>query len=72
MALVSLDSADNFSEFVDKFNSLSSNSGDINLLTSNADSLVAALNILDSATKNFDAERRIFDVYDSSGTKISP
>lgn len=72
MAAINLDSADNFGTFVDKFNSLSSDKGDLSLLVVAASDLVGAINILDSASKNFDAERRYFDVYNSSGTKISP
>ena len=72
MSANNLDSADNFGTFVDKFNSLSFDKGDLSLLSITASDLVSAVNILDSATKNFDPERRYFDVYDASGTKISP
>ena len=67
MALILLDSSDNFNQFIDKFNNLSSVVGDNNLLS--IANLVERVNILDSDVDN-NLTGRLIDIYDSAGNLI--
>lgn len=67
MALILLDSSDNFNQFIDKFNNLSSVVGDNDLLSISA--LVERVNNLDSDVDN-NLTGRLIDIYDSAGNLI--
>lgn len=67
MALILLDSSDNFNQFIDKFNNLSSVVGDNDLLSISA--LVERVNNLDSDVDN-NLTGRLINIYDSAGNLI--
>jgi len=67
MALVLLDSSDNFNQFIDKFNNMSTLSGDADLLS--IANLVERVNNLDSDVDN-NLTGRLIDIYDSAGNLI--
>jgi len=67
MALILLDSSDNFNQFIDKFNNMSTLSGDADLLS--IANLVERVNNLDSDVDN-NLTGRLIDIYDSAGNLI--
>jgi len=67
MALVLLDSSDNFNQFIDKFNNMSTLFGDADLLS--IANLVEQVNNLDSDVDN-NLTGRLIDIYDSAGNLI--
>lgn len=67
MALVLLDSSDNFNQFIDKFNNMSTLFGDADLLS--IANLVERVNNLDSDVDN-NLTGRLIDIYDSAGNLI--
>jgi len=71
MATISLQLVDSFATLRTKFNSLSTNLGDLTLLTTDAtSSIVAAINEIDSASTV--ASGRVLEVYDRNGTLLNP
>jgi len=67
MALILLDSSDNFNQFIDKFNNMSTLFGDADLLS--IANLVERVNNLDSDVDN-NLTGRLIDIYDSAGNLI--
>ena len=71
MATITLQLVDSFATLRTKFNDLSTNVGDLTLLTTDTtSSIVAAINEIDSASTA--GSSRILEVYDRNGTLLNP
>ena len=75
MATITLNLVDSFAALRTKFNTLSTDVGDMTLLTTDStSSIVTALNSVDSNLGAIESEasNRIPDVYDLNGTLLNP
>ena len=75
MATITLNLVDSFATLRTKFNNLSTDVGDLTLLTTDStSSIVTAINSVDSNLGEIDAtaSSRIPDVYDLNGTLLNP
>ena len=71
MATITLQLVDSFATLRTKFNDLSTNVGDLTLLTTDTNSsIIAAINEIDSASTA--SSSRILEVYDRNGTLLNP